>query len=88
MGERTASRTAAGNRAHRSGEGGAAEERMAERYVGIDVGAETLKVVELVREAGRLVWTRRHLAEHGKNPGPRLQDVLAGWGGPTWTEPR
>lgn len=55
---------------------------MAERYVGIDVGAETLKVVELVREAGRLVWTRRHLAEHGKNPGPRLQDVLADWGWP------
>jgi predicted CoA-substrate-specific enzyme activase len=52
-----------------------------ERFVGIDVGAETLKVVELSREDGKLRWTRRHLREHLKNPGALLPRILGdlGW---------
>jgi predicted CoA-substrate-specific enzyme activase len=49
------------------------------RYIGIDVGAETVKVVELVREEGALRWARRSVAEHHKEPGLTLLDVLRGW---------
>jgi activator of 2-hydroxyglutaryl-CoA dehydratase len=49
------------------------------RFIGIDVGAETLKVVELEREAGSLRVTRRGVVEHHKEPGPRLLDLLSGW---------
>jgi activator of 2-hydroxyglutaryl-CoA dehydratase/predicted nucleotide-binding protein (sugar kinase/HSP70/actin superfamily) len=39
------------------------------RYLGIDIGAETVKVAELTREAdGSLIWTRRASAEHFKDP--------------------
>ncbi|HET6411887.1 MAG TPA: BadF/BadG/BcrA/BcrD ATPase family protein [Anaeromyxobacter sp.] len=54
------------------------------RTIGIDVGAETLKVVELERRArGELVATRRWLVAHGKAPGPRLLAALkeVGWEG-------
>jgi Tfp pilus assembly PilM family ATPase len=35
------------------------------RYIGIDVGAEAIKVVELRREHGRLTWVRRELDVEG-----------------------
>ena len=56
---------------------------MTERYLGIDVGAETLKVVELTRDGQDLHWTRRSLLEHHKVPGPALLETLRGhdWGG-------
>jgi predicted CoA-substrate-specific enzyme activase len=53
---------------------------MAQRAIGIDVGAETLKVVEVSPEGGRLAWTRRALVEHGGDPGPHLRALLASWG--------
>ena len=53
---------------------------MAGRYIGIDAGAETIKVVELVRAGTALRWTRRSLLEHSKNPGPLLVPLLSGWG--------
>jgi activator of 2-hydroxyglutaryl-CoA dehydratase/predicted nucleotide-binding protein (sugar kinase/HSP70/actin superfamily) len=46
------------------------------RFLGIDIGAETIKVVELERQDGVLRWTRRRLLEHGKQPGPVLQQML------------
>ena len=56
---------------------------MAERFIGIDVGAETLKLVELERRGGELLWTRRELIEHKKEPGPAVLSALARWG---WDE--
>jgi predicted CoA-substrate-specific enzyme activase len=50
------------------------------RFVGIDMGAETLKVVELLHEGGVLRLGRRALAEHHKDPGPRLVALLEKWG--------
>jgi predicted CoA-substrate-specific enzyme activase len=50
-----------------------------DRFIGIDLGSETLKVVELVRDAGGLRWTRRAAVEHHKEPGRRLLELLAGW---------
>ena len=50
-----------------------------ERFLGIDIGAETIKLVELVRAGGELHWTRRQLVEHGKEPGPVLQRLLRDW---------
>ena len=54
---------------------------MMERFLGIDLGAETLKVVELLSENGRLSLGRRRLVEHHKAPGPALREVLweLGW---------
>src|SRR5512140_3440763 len=49
------------------------------RFVGIDVGAETIKLVELVREPSGLRWTRRALASHGKEPRKVLLSMLQGW---------
>ena len=49
---------------------------MTDRYIGVDIGAETLKVVELVREDQELRWTRRQIAEHHKDPGPLLRSIL------------
>ena len=50
-----------------------------DRFLGIDIGAETIKLVELVRVGGELHWTRRQLVEHGKEPGPVLQRLLRDW---------
>ncbi len=49
------------------------------RFVGIDVGAETIKVVELVRQGDALVCGARgrRLIEHGKEPGARLLESAA-----------
>ncbi len=52
---------------------------MDERFIGIDAGAETLKVAELVLRGGALLRSRTRLVEHGKEPAPRLLEVLAGW---------
>ena len=46
------------------------------RYIGIDVGAESIKVAELTREGKSLRWTRRHIAEHHKNPSQTLLGLL------------
>lgn len=50
------------------------------RFVGIDVGAETIKVVELTEEGGDLRWTRRALAPHREQPGGALVELLSDWG--------
>ncbi len=57
----------------------------ASRFIGIDVGAETIKVVEVVRHGDTLQWTRRQTAEHGKEPGRVLLDLLHSWNWPTIT---
>ncbi len=51
-----------------------------ERYVGIDVGAETIKVAEIVRDGEALRLVRHALVPHGKDPGPRLRELLPVWG--------
>ncbi len=56
---------------------------MSNRFVGLDLGAETIKAVELRREGGQLVWSRRAIAEHHKEPGKTLLQLLAGWDWPT-----
>jgi len=47
------------------------------RFIGIDVGAETLKLVELAEDAGELRWVRRELREHHKEPARALPELLA-----------
>ena len=49
------------------------------RFIGIDIGAETLKVAELVRDNGSPSWVRRRLVEHGKDPGTLLVPILKEW---------
>ncbi|WP_243304957.1 acyl-CoA dehydratase activase-related protein [Geothrix oryzisoli] len=49
------------------------------RFIGLDLGAETLKAAELVREDGRWTWARRACIAHGKDPGKALLDLLGGW---------
>lgn len=56
---------------------------MDDRFVGIDVGAETIKLTELVRHGTELTWSRRAIAEHHKQPGAVLLDLLSGW---SWGE--
>lgn len=51
----------------------------AERFIGIDLGSETIKVVELVRDSGGLRWTRRAHVDHHKEPGARLLELLSDW---------
>jgi len=49
---------------------------MSQRYVGIDVGAESLQVVELTRRRGELEWTGRWMVEHHKLPAKGLLSIL------------
>ncbi len=49
------------------------------RFIGIDVGAETVKLVELIREEGNLRLSRHEIIEHGKKPGPVLIEALQRW---------
>jgi predicted CoA-substrate-specific enzyme activase len=51
------------------------------RFVGIDIGAETLKLVEAVRDdAGAgLQISRRQSVEHGKEPAAKLVELLRAW---------
>ncbi|HEX9051170.1 MAG TPA: BadF/BadG/BcrA/BcrD ATPase family protein [Anaeromyxobacter sp.] len=51
-----------------------------QRTIGLDVGAETVKVVELRGSPGKLEWTRRARIDHQKDPAAALRDVLAAWG--------
>lgn len=44
------------------------------------MGAETVKVVELTRDGGAFVWSRRVSVEHDKEPGRAVLDVLADFG--------
>ncbi|MDX9721876.1 MAG: acyl-CoA dehydratase activase-related protein [Myxococcota bacterium] len=50
----------------------------AERWIGIDIGAETAKLAELSLEQGALRWTRRALVEHHKDPASLLP-VFSEW---------
>ena len=50
------------------------------RFLGVDAGAETVKVVELVDRPGGLVWHRRARLEHHKAPGPAVREVIREWG--------
>ncbi|MBZ5500222.1 MAG: acyl-CoA dehydratase activase-related protein [Acidobacteriia bacterium] len=50
-----------------------------ERFVGVDIGAETIKAVELVREDGLLRTVRRVIEEHAKDPGPALLRIFRDW---------
>jgi activator of 2-hydroxyglutaryl-CoA dehydratase/predicted nucleotide-binding protein (sugar kinase/HSP70/actin superfamily) len=52
------------------------------RFVGIDVGAETVKLVELRRDEDGLRIERTEILEHAKNPGPVLQTALQDWDWP------
>jgi predicted CoA-substrate-specific enzyme activase len=49
------------------------------RFIGLDVGAETIKAVELSRLDGVLRRGRRELIEHRKAPGPALLGLLGDW---------
>jgi predicted CoA-substrate-specific enzyme activase len=51
----------------------------AERFVGIDAGAETLKLVEIVADEDGFRLLRREMLEHSKRPGPALVEALASW---------
>ena len=52
------------------------------RFLGLDVGAETVKVVELLREGEDLRIGHREIVEHGKKPGPLLLESLKRWNWP------
>ncbi len=54
-----------------------------QRFIGIDLGAETIKLVELIREEGQLRLGRRLVAEHGKEPSALLLNLLNDWDWPT-----
>jgi activator of 2-hydroxyglutaryl-CoA dehydratase/predicted nucleotide-binding protein (sugar kinase/HSP70/actin superfamily) len=49
------------------------------RVVGIDIGAETLKLVEARASDGRVEIVRRLRADHAKAPGAKLVELLAAW---------
>lgn len=49
------------------------------RVLGINLGAETLKVVELSQQGETWTWTRRACVEHHKNPGAVLVQMLGDW---------
>jgi activator of 2-hydroxyglutaryl-CoA dehydratase/predicted nucleotide-binding protein (sugar kinase/HSP70/actin superfamily) len=49
------------------------------RFIGIDIGAETVKLVELIGQAEELRLGRRELLEHGKKPGAALLRMLKEW---------
>lgn len=50
---------------------------MLQRYLGIDIGAETIKIVELFGNGQELKVERRLLIEHHKSPGEELCKALA-----------
>jgi predicted CoA-substrate-specific enzyme activase len=49
---------------------------MAKRIIGIDIGAETIKIVELVEEDQQRTWRRRAIVEHQKEPMEALRKLL------------
>jgi predicted CoA-substrate-specific enzyme activase len=50
-----------------------------QRFMGIDVGAETIKLAEVVRDNGALRVVRTQLAAHRKDPGAKLMELLGLW---------
>ena len=54
----------------------------AQRFLGLDVGAETVKWVELLREGENLRLAKCEIFEHGKKPGPRLLELWDRWNWP------
>lgn len=50
-----------------------------ERFIGIDVGAESIKVAEVVRQGDELRLVRHAIVPHGKEPGARLVELLEQW---------
>lgn len=49
------------------------------RFIGVDAGAETIKLIELQRNGTELSVTRWEIVEHGKKPGPALVEALQRW---------
>lgn len=53
---------------------------MTKRYIGLDIGAESIRIVELTKgEDGETSLSRRELVEHRKMPSERLLEELAKW---------
>lgn len=50
---------------------------MSERFLGFDIGAERIKIAEVIRVGGSLVPGRVRIREHGKNPRSVLGEMLA-----------
>jgi len=50
-----------------------------QRYLGIDVGAETIKLAELIQDGTSREWGRCEIVEHHKEPGPALLRLLREW---------
>jgi predicted CoA-substrate-specific enzyme activase len=50
-----------------------------ERFIGIDVGAETIKLAELAAYDDGLKLVRHAIVPHGKEPGARVMEVLNAW---------
>ena len=51
----------------------------ASRFVGIDAGAETVKLVELMGDCDGLRIERIEILQHGQIPGPVLRETLCHW---------
>jgi activator of 2-hydroxyglutaryl-CoA dehydratase/predicted nucleotide-binding protein (sugar kinase/HSP70/actin superfamily) len=49
------------------------------RFIGMDIGAETVKLLELLRDGTGVRVERRALREHGKKPWPTLLEMLREW---------
>jgi hypothetical protein len=49
------------------------------RYIGIDVGAETIKLAEIAGYDDGLKLVRHAMVPHGKEPGVRLLELLRAW---------
>ncbi len=52
------------------------------RFIGIDAGAETIKLLELTRGPGGPRVVRSEIIDHGKRPGPVLLEALGAWNWP------
>ncbi len=50
-----------------------------ERFIGIDVGAETIKLAEVAGFDDGLRLARHAIVPHGKEPGSRVLEVLQAW---------
>jgi predicted CoA-substrate-specific enzyme activase len=53
------------------------------RFIGVDAGAESIKLIELRRSEDGLRVSRREILPHGKRPGPVLVEALRRWDGDT-----
>src|SRR5215208_4670753 len=50
-----------------------------ERFIGVDVGAETIKLAELASSDDGLRLVRHAIVPHGQEPGSRVLEVLQAW---------